>query len=189
MNSCMSHCIILVDTCMYCRTHGVLIILWKNTFFNYFFDSGCPNICWRCIEAMFALTKLCGFSLLHSVHIMSSRRCCLDSFREAIYFSYCPHFAYCQMLIDSSHPSFCVSVSLFSLQLLTVHRPDRSSLTGRTARGTTVQSACLWRMQVTRGTSSVSNSASSFTCSHLFIDVHQNPFINLLCKIRVIKEL
>lgn len=56
---------------------------------------------------------------------------------------------------------FTTLLSLDPLQWLTVHRPDRSSLTGRTVRGTTVQSACLWRTQVTRGTSSVSDSDTS----------------------------
>lgn len=51
--------------------------------------------------------------------------------------------------------SSCLSAA-FRPQLLTVHHQGRSSPIGRTARDTTVLSACRWRMLGTRGTRSVS---------------------------------
>lgn len=47
----------------------------------------------------------------------------------------------------------------FSLQWLTVRRPDRSSPTGKIAHDTTVPSACRWRTPATSAPSSVSTSS------------------------------
>ena len=71
-------------------------------------------------------------------------------------------------------------------QLHTVHHRGRSSLIGRTARGTTVPSACHWRTLGTRGTLSVSvciwpnNAILVHSCCSLFT-VHPNDVISSQC--------
>ena len=65
--------------------------------------------------------------------------------------------------------SLTLSLSLFSMQWLTVRRPDRSSPTGKIAHDTTVPSAYRWKTPATSAPSSVSTCGEALTCCRLTV--------------------